>query len=198
LCCPENRFLQADYISNALKAVNPVVLGFQVERILLATISQSGLDGAPVSKVEYFRDASHLRSIFRSASHHNTLYIPEQWNYPRIDAVLVLHHKPSSSKKAKKSGHSTASAAHVQFIQITIASITEKKIENIRSVLLDGSEERLLWRQAVPDAAEVRFSLRWLVKRDQVKEIPKLEGPKFKGVAEQVSSIESLNRALQL
>jgi hypothetical protein len=195
LCCSENEFLRADYISNALKAVNPVVLGFQVERILLATISQSGLDGVRVSKVEYFRDASHLRSIFHPTLSLNSsiLYIPEQWNYPRIDAVLVSR---LQCQKRKRAGPEYF--FQIQFIQITTATICDEKLVNTRSVLVEDSPERALWRRAVPNqSADVRFSLRWLVKGDQVNQIPRLVGRNFKGVTEQVSSIESVNRALQ-
>jgi hypothetical protein len=195
LCCSENEFLRADYISNALKAVNPVVLGFQVERILLATISQSGLDGVRVSKVEYFRGASHLRSIFLTtlSLDSSILYIPEQWNYPRIDAVLVSR---LQCQKRKRAGPEYF--FQIQFIQITTATICDEKLVNTRSVLVEDSPERALWRRAVPNqSADVRFSLRWLVKGDQVNQIPRLVGRNFKGVTEQVSSIESVNRALQ-
>jgi hypothetical protein len=229
--CTENRFLQPEFISNALKAVNPVVLGFQVERIVLSTISQSGLDGVPVSKVEYFNDASDLMALFASASTRNTLYIPNAWNYPRIDAVFVSHHKPESiiRKTAKQKtanqttspfsavpfstatlvqapttvSHSSASSASnednvghvsVQFIQISVAFITNDKLTQTRGILHKDCPELALWHHAVPNSnADVRFSIRWLVSSDQVVRIPKL-----KHVVEKVSALESVNSALKL
>jgi hypothetical protein len=181
----ENLFVQADYVSNALKAVNPVVLGFQVERIVLATIAQSGLDGVPVGEVMYFSDTTHLLSLFRPAFSHNVLYIPEQWNYPRIDAVFV--------SKKQRPGQDAAESFLVQFIQITVAAITQEKLDKTRSVMAANSPERALWRRALCEQAKVDFVLRWLVKRDQVNQIPRV-----RRVVEQVSTIESVHPSLKL
>ena len=105
----ESRFLQPDFISNALACANPVVLGFQIERIILSTISLTGLENITVNNVVHFRDKNHLHYIFASAkSGSNTLYIPEAWNYATIDAVLVSYHyrdepKPSRGRSGKSS-----------------------------------------------------------------------------------------------
>ena len=103
-----------------MACANPVVLGFQIERIVLSTISLSGLDKITVNDVVRFRDKNHLNSIFAFAkSGSNTLYIPEAWNYAKIDAVLVSYHyrdepKPSRGRSGKSGpSRSNAKMKHV-------------------------------------------------------------------------------------
>jgi hypothetical protein len=216
--------LDSEFILNSLKATNSIVRGFLVERIVLASISRTGLDGAPVSEVRYFNNDSDFSRVLRSTSPgNNTLYIPNQWNYPKIDAVFVSHKsvskspkppKPTTSKQIVASTPSvdvvstalsndvstdpptevTHAYVEIQFIQITVAKITAAKLTKTRSVLNENSPERALWRHAVNDAkADVRFSIQWFVASDQVVEV----GPD-KDVIETVSSLESVNSMLKL
>jgi hypothetical protein len=185
------------FIGNALtvaKTLNSSVLGFQVERIVLSTISLNGLGGVSVSKTIRFSDENELTSIFFSAEpSQNILYIPKAWNYPKVDAVLVWYKYGDAEVSRRRAKASVDIICHVQFIQVTIASVSQVKLDNTRSVL--NSPERQLWSQAVRNAsARVEFSLNWLVADSEVHNIQASHG--FNDALENVTRLSAVNSVL--
>ncbi len=217
---PEPLLLDVDLVQNTLEsarsASNPAVLGHQVERIALSSISLFGLDGVTPNEVVFFDAGPTLVSSLKSHSFDKAgktvLYIPKIFNYPKIDAVLVSHH-PAQAIKASKAVPAAANAianssststkprkpvssahgfVHIQFIQISIGAIDSKKLQNTRSVLDAKSPERELWRHAAGvSAVNLKFSLRWLVSSDEVMKIQCCAAEKF-------SPLSSVHAALNL
>jgi hypothetical protein len=181
----ENEFLKPDCVSSVRELTNPVVLGFQVERILLATITMNGLRGVTPSVATRFSRNASLPALFRASIGENVLYIPEAWNYPRIDAVLVALVKSTGQKRQK------TMVLRVQFIQITVGVVDSSKLAKTRSVLAVNSPERALWSQAASLGHNVDFSLHWIVSQSQVQSVQTSVG--YNQTAELVSSLGSVN-----
>lgn len=230
-CCvirTEERFLDLGHVTNvlndALRSNNPVVLGYQVERIALSSIVVHGLDGVKATQVEYFGAESNMTSLLQACSTSQTtiLYIPQSFNYPRIDAVLVSRHRgtvPPGIVTASISANLSSSAnvdpdspnpgpvssagtknrpeyVHIQFIQISVGAITPGKLANTRSVLSAESPERKLWRHAAGGSAIPIFSIRWLVSNSEVEKMQLSKN--FNHSLEIVSPLSSVNAALIL
>jgi hypothetical protein len=93
----------------------------------------------------------------------NTLYVPQIFNYPRIDAVSVSFVTEKGPKKAV--------CAHITFIQITVG---DKKVDRIASTIsiLNDEKARQRWLEVIPEnfRASAVFSLHWFVADHKVEQ----------------------------
>jgi hypothetical protein len=224
----ENRFLDSEFILNSLKATNSIVRGFLVERIVLASIWRAGLGGVSVSEVKYFNHDSDLAKVLCSNSPgKNTLYIPNQWNYPKIDAVFVSLKSESKGPKTPKTQKSQKPQRAQQQIEseaptpvvttdVSITPSTEVlhsyfEIQFIQITIANITAEKLANTRSVlsQDSAE-RKLWRHAVSDANADvrfsicwlvasdQVAGISAPADKNIIETVSSLESVNSMLKL
>ena len=124
-----------------------------------------------------------------------------------VQSDLISSSGASSSALAEPTSNRASSEAvasqwsdcvHVQFVQISAGAVmSSKTLARTRRILRVGSPEREMWRNAAGDSnAEVKFSLRRFVPRDEVTRIPRTRG--FKKEYEKVSPFWAMHSALTL